>query len=293
MHAHVRLECFTCPCTTTPCFFFFFLSFFSLFSRTPPFFSRSALPASCGVTFFWCMYVRVVVVVVVVCLFGWLVGTIVRGTLLFGTGRCKASVLFFRHWVGETVLPSFVPSLFVQVRPRRSTETPSVAVPGTAAYAAGATPAALTAEERYALFFLSRRLTSEPKIVVNARVVVVGASDTSLSLLETLLMRPYLHFTSIVVVAPEGLNDDGEGEAPVFDHEVASWTLGSLYSAADVRRLAFSVRARVPCSFQFLVAPKPLCGVGVWCFVPWLMMVGGCHAGPCPCRARKGCRHRS
>ena len=53
-----------------------------------------------------------------------------------------------------------------------------------------------------ALFFLTRKLISEPKIVINARIVVVGVSDTALAFLETLLTVPYLTFTNLYLLAP-------------------------------------------------------------------------------------------
>jgi len=56
---------------------------------------------------------------------------------------------------------------------------------------------------RSPLFFLTRKLISEPKIVNNTRIVVVGASDTALALLELLTAVPYIHFTSLYLLSPD------------------------------------------------------------------------------------------
>ena len=61
------------------------------------------------------------------------------------------------------------------------------------------------AEPPFALCFTTRRMLSEAKIVKNSRIVVVGASDTSISFIEALLSISYLQFTNIVFVAPGGL----------------------------------------------------------------------------------------
>ena len=47
-------------------------------------------------------------------------------------------------------------------------------------------------ESAFALAFTTKRLLSEPKILKNARIVVVGASDTSISFIEALLSISYL-----------------------------------------------------------------------------------------------------
>jgi len=60
-------------------------------------------------------------------------------------------------------------------------------------------------ESPFALCFSTKRLLSEPKILKNARVVVVGASDTGISFIEALLSISYLAFTNITLIAPGGL----------------------------------------------------------------------------------------
>ena len=52
------------------------------------------------------------------------------------------------------------------------------------------------------------RLTApphHPQIVVNTRIVVVGASATAAAFLEQLLFTPYIQFSSVTLVSPGGL----------------------------------------------------------------------------------------
>lgn len=60
-------------------------------------------------------------------------------------------------------------------------------------------------ESAFALCFTTKRLLSEPKIIKNSRIVVVGASDAGISFIEALLSISYLNFTNIVLIAPGGL----------------------------------------------------------------------------------------
>lgn len=53
--------------------------------------------------------------------------------------------------------------------------------------------------------FSTKRLLSEPKILKNSRIVVVGASDTGISFVEALLSINYLHFSNITLISPGGL----------------------------------------------------------------------------------------
>lgn len=96
---------------------------------------------------------------------------------------------------------------FVQLTPR-----PLVAVPAeltdelmASAAAAGEEPedASPYSFASHALFLVTRKTMSEPKVVNNARIVVLGSSDASLALLEALVSVPYLHFSSLCLVAPK------------------------------------------------------------------------------------------
>lgn len=56
----------------------------------------------------------------------------------------------------------------------------------------------------FALAFLNRKLMLEPKLAVNQRVVVVGASDTALACLQTLVYKPHLSFNNITLLSRGG-----------------------------------------------------------------------------------------
>ncbi|XP_063727763.1 cilia- and flagella-associated protein 61-like isoform X1 [Symsagittifera roscoffensis] len=116
------------------------------------------------------------------------------------TGEREYSEEEARHTL-VTCLGEMVP-----VRPRRQISYPLHMLHGNVP-----SERVLRETHPFALYSLNRKLVLEPKIAINARIVVVGASDTSLAFLESLVFSAHLRFNNVTLVSPHGL----PGELPV------------------------------------------------------------------------------
>jgi adenylate kinase len=96
----------------------------------------------------------------------------------------------------------------------------------------------------FALFVLPKRLLSEPKMTVNQRVVLVGASDAALSCLTRLLATPYLHFSNLTLVSPHGLTMD-EGEEDAATPKASDFARQSTFTAVELGQYSLRTHVRV------------------------------------------------
>uniref|UniRef100_A0A7S3ZDH5 Cilia- and flagella-associated protein 61 N-terminal domain-containing protein n=1 Tax=Lotharella globosa TaxID=91324 RepID=A0A7S3ZDH5_9EUKA len=99
--------------------------------------------------------------------------------------------------------------------------------------------AALAEEGKdFALYVTSVRLLHEPRVAVNARIVVYGATPCALSFLEQLLLNPGANFRSLTIITPCGVEEQDSGMTGFFPKEAD-------YTHRHLDRLAVSARVKV------------------------------------------------
>eukprot|EP00762_Andalucia_godoyi_P000044 ANDGO_02267.mRNA.1 hypothetical protein NAEGRDRAFT_73596 len=102
------------------------------------------------------------------------------------------SVMHYKIQVGS--VPSVVVDFMIPVAPRRGIETLDIV------------RERLASQVPPSILYVTRnKLLSEPVTVNNSRIVIVGASDTGLSIIYNLLMIPDVKFRNITLVSPHGL----------------------------------------------------------------------------------------
>lgn len=100
--------------------------------------------------------------------------------------------------------------------------------------------------DAFALFVLTKKLLSEPKLRLNQRVVFVGASDAAIACCQRLLSIPYLRFTNITLISPMGLQFAArETESTVSTPTANDFARKSSYSASDIEQFSLETQVRV------------------------------------------------
>ncbi|XP_077999640.1 cilia- and flagella-associated protein 61-like [Glandiceps talaboti] len=99
-------------------------------------------------------------------------------------------------------------------------------------------------EDKYALNHVNRKLTLEPKVTVNARIVVIGSSDVSISFLETLAFCPHLRFNNLTLISPNGL----PGEIPPDPIRSGFLATSLCFSQDELSQLSLRTWVNVVCA---------------------------------------------
>jgi len=87
------------------------------------------------------------------------------------------------------------------------------------------------------LHVFAKRFLHEPKTIINARVVVVGASDTGIGFLESLLSVPYLHFNNLTLLTKDGMPRHCDKPFTPYSHTFAPGEIDKLGIALKVNIL--------------------------------------------------------
>lgn len=103
--------------------------------------------------------------------------------------------------------------------------------------------------DQFALFVMTNRLLSEPKMRLNHRIVVVGASDTAIACLQRLLAIPYIRFTNLTLISPLGLEiaarDTISQSEATTRSSPAAFARKSAFTSFEVGQFSLETQVRV------------------------------------------------
>ena len=122
----------------------------------------------------------------------------------------------------------------------------------------------------FSLNHINRKLLLEPKVAVNLRIVVVGASDVGMSFLENLIFRSHLRFNNVTLVtinglpgalAPDELRDNLRAEGMNYSHadyaamSLRSWVnvIHGQMTSIDRRKKHIVINARTVLPYDHLI----------------------------------------
>uniref|UniRef100_A0A8C6XLX7 L-amino-acid oxidase n=1 Tax=Naja naja TaxID=35670 RepID=A0A8C6XLX7_NAJNA len=99
---------------------------------------------------------------------------------------------------------------------------------------------------KYALYHFNRKLSLEPKVSVNCRIVVVGSSNVGISFLETLIFCPHLKFNNLTLISAHGLpgKDESNNLYCFNEDDYALMSLGSWINVVAGKMIAINRSAK-------------------------------------------------